>query len=259
MYPSPQRRVLCLCVGCVLGSGVPAFCDATVWTNGNGVGGATVRVTGANGITAMQEFLGAGGNEWISSTDSTAAVNVSWDPNWQAHLWGFATQQGASFGSTASVALISSIDLLGQFEPPGPSGASFRLFVSTFTVSLSQRNEANVHYALLAVPPDAIPQGFLGTADDLVTASVITSDQILTQFSGSFPLSESWEELVDLGGSYDLENLTLLAWVHGSCVESCLIPAVSTWGLTVLALLILSGATIVLMQRTVLPAYRASA
>ena len=185
----------------------------------------------------------------VGSTDNSVSVTFGWGENWQIHLFGYAIHAGASYGGTASIALLSGLDLFGEFDPPGTDGSSFRVTGSGFAHSLVQVNEAAVHYAILAVHPDDIPQGFLGTADDLVAQSVITADKIITQFSASFPFSESFDELVSLGQAYDQDNVTLLTWVHGKCVTGCLVPAASAWGLAVMGLLTLTAATVVIMRR----------
>jgi hypothetical protein len=191
----------------------------------------------------------SGGWDSVPSTDNSASVTFGWGENWQVHLFGYAIHTGASYGGTASIALLSGLDLFGEFDPPGTEGSALRVTGSGFAHSLVQVNEAAVHYAILAVNPDDIPLGFLGTADDLVAQSVITADKIITQFSASFPFSKSFDELVGLGQSYDRDSVTLLAWVHGKCVTGCLIPAASGWGLGVMGLLTLIAGTIMVMRR----------
>ncbi|MDO8629938.1 MAG: hypothetical protein Q7R41_05545 [Phycisphaerales bacterium] len=225
--------------------------DATVWTNGAGIGGATVRVTGADGVVSEQTITGSGtgGLEFVSGEG--VEVQFGWSPNWSIRIFGYAVRAGASYGDggVASIALLSGLNLFGTFEPPGSSGTSFRITGSGDAVSLNSLNEADIHYALLRVTPDVIPEGFLGTADDLVAQAIIAPGDVLTQFSASYPAHENFDELVALAQTFDQENLTLLAWIHGKCVTSCLVPTMSAWGVAAMTLLILSAATVVLIRR----------
>jgi hypothetical protein len=229
-----------------------ALADATVWTNGAGLGGATIRVTGANRVTTDRALTGPapGGSGSVVSEDGTAFVSFAWGPEWRVYLSGLAGQRGASYGEggVASFRPSSALDLFGAFEPPGSSGSAFRITGSGYAFGLGPDDESEIHYALLSVHPSVIPQGFRGTADDLVAQHIILPADVVTQFSASYPASESFDQQVLLGQVLDQDNVTLLAWIHGKCVSGC-VPTVSAWGVAVMAMLVLTAGTIVVMRR----------
>ena len=98
-----SRLFLALVIGAV---SVPsaAFGDASVWSNGLGLGGATIRVTGVNGVTATRTLAGTGSGElqWETSADGTASVQFGWGADWRVQLFGYAAHQGASYGEARS-------------------------------------------------------------------------------------------------------------------------------------------------------------
>jgi len=253
---SRLRSFLALTIGAI-GGPLVALGDASVWSNGSGVGGATIRVTGVNGVTATRAVTGTGTGEpqVESSADGYASVHFSWGPDWRVQLFGYAAQRGASYGEggVASLITTSSIDLFGAFEPPGSTGTTFRITGSGYAYGTAPNDESEIHFALLSVSPVVIPAGFIGKADDLVGQGIISPTAILTQFSVSYPAMESLDQWVVLGQVFDQDNVTLLAWIHGKCVSGC-IPTLSEWGVAVMALLVLSATTIVIRRRQALAA-----
>lgn len=51
-----------------------ALGDATVWTNGNGLGGATLRETGADGVTVTETLAGSGQSGGVKRPDRAPAT-----------------------------------------------------------------------------------------------------------------------------------------------------------------------------------------
>lgn len=70
-------RPLCTAALVLLMVGLPVRGDATVWTNGAGQGGATVRIPDRGGQARTSTFVGTGAGElqWVSGND--AAVQVA--------------------------------------------------------------------------------------------------------------------------------------------------------------------------------------
>ena len=232
----------------VLCTSMVAYGDAAVWTNGIGFGGASVTVKGANGVTTTKSVSGFNTNtpQTVTSADGTASVTFSWGPLWSTSISGTVCP-GASYGggSVAGTCVGSDTDLDAAFEPAGASGSQLRVSGTLAATGVADAAGAIVHYAVLGVNPAVIPEGFLGDANDLVEESVITSADILFQFSGSDPLNLVVDQLVNLQQTRGEEDVTLLAFAHGQND----IPAVSTWGLAVMLLLVLSAGTVVIVRK----------
>ena len=213
-----------------------ALGDATVWTNGNGLGGATLRATGADGVTATATFTGTGQSEGLSSPDGSAGVFFTWGADWLVMLDGAACSNGASFGDGgAAHCMKTSLALSGSFEPEGSSGTEFGILGSGGGGGFGEVI-VEIHYALLGVHPSVIPEGTIGKASDLVEQGIIAADDVLFEFFASNEPRGGFD-FVKLGQKFGRDDLTVLGWIHGVCVR-CEIPAASTWGLAAMTLLL---------------------
>lgn len=242
MTARPALRTISIVLACT--SSV-ALGDATVWTNGNGLGGATVRATGADGVTATDTLVGTALTGGVGSPDSTAGVSVMWGPDWQMQLFGTASKSGASYGDVGAAHFINvtQLDLLGSFEPEGPSGTALSLSADGFGAGIG-RDIAEFHYAVLGVHPSVIPEGTSGKASDLVDQGIISADDVLFEFFSARG-GTNGIDLVELGQTFGRDDLTVLGWIHGVCID-CPTPAASTWGLVAMTLFLLTAGTLLL-------------
>lgn len=233
------RSVLLVALACFSDQ---ASADVTVWSNGLGMGGATVRLSDGSQSTT-ETFIGLGDGTPINVTLGNASATITWGTGWQTDIFAQACGPGTSYGnrSVAPHCVSTVVQLVGAFEPGGTSGDAFILTGDiTFTIT-SPGNEYEAHASLLAINPNVIPEGFQGTADDLVQAGVISADDIIIQSNGPFlPFNP-----IDLGQVLDESNLTLLVWTHGAF----LIPTLSEWGLSIMALSLIAAATVILRRR----------
>lgn len=218
--------------------------DVTVWTNGLGQGGATVRVS-ERGESTTETFIGLGTGTSQNVSLGNAGVTFAWGPGWQVDINAHACGPGTSYGDggVATHCVSTFVELVGALELGGMSGEVFNL---TGVIGIALTDPANVfqvHYTLLATDADVIPEGFLGRAEDLVQAGVISADDVIFQ-SNNLILRE---EPIDLGQILNEENLTLLVWTHGSFI----VPTLSQWGILIMALSLLATATVILRRRRV--------
>lgn len=225
-----------------------ALGDATVWTNGNGLGGATLRATGADGATATATFTGLGQFGGLNSPDGSAGVSFTWGADWQIQLNGAACRDGSSFGEGGAAlhCMKAGLTLLGAFEPEGSSGDVLDLTVLGFGLGNGEII-AEFHYAVLGVHPSVIPEGTTGRASDLVKQGIIAADDVLFEFFASSQAIEG-VDFVKLGQTFGRDDLTVLGWIHGVCVD-CEIPAASTWGLVAMTLLLLTAGSLLLKRK----------
>lgn len=219
--------------------------DVTVWTNGLGVGGATVRVS-ERGESITETFIGLGTGISQNVSLGNAGVTFAWGPGWQVDIFASACGPGTSYGDggVATHCVSTFVELVGTFELGGMSGEVFNL---TGVIGIALTDPANVyevHYALLAIDADVIPEGFLGTAEGLVQDGVISEDEVIIQ-SNNLILRD---EPIDLGQILNEENLTLLVWTHGSFI----VPTLSQWGISIMALSLVAAATVILRRRRVI-------
>lgn len=219
--------------------------DVTVWTNGLGEGGATVRVS-ERGESITQTFSGLGTGTSQNVSLGNAGVTFAWGPGWQVDIFASACGPGTSYGDggVATHCVSTFVELVGAFELGGMSGEAFNLTGDIFFAITDPANVYKVHYALLAIDADVIPEGFLGTADKLVQDGVISADEVIIQSNNPFLPAGP----IDLGQMLDEENLTLLVWTHGSFI----VPTLSQWGILMMALSLIAAATVILRRRRVI-------
>jgi len=233
---------------CTLASPTTALSDVTVWTNGNGSGGVTARVKDPNGQVHAWSAVGLGVEQTTSSLFSDGVwVTFSWDEGWTINAQGFACKPNTSYGDggVATLCTVSGIALSASFDLPGTTGSVLHLTGEVSAFGAIDADDAVVHYAVLLASSDVIPQGFLGTAQNLVDRGIVAPSQVLLQFTAPNNALVQVDELVALGVTVGAPDVTLLAWTHGRYV----VPAVSDWGLVVMAMLVLTAATVVIMRR----------
>ncbi len=221
-----------------------ARADVTVWTNGLGSGGATVRLSDGSQSTT-ETFIGLGDGTPMNVNLGNANATIAWGPGWQIYIFAQACGPDTSYGnrSVAPHCVSTFVDLVGAFELGGTSGDAFNLTGDISFAITSPANEYEAHYSLLAMNPNVIPEGFQGTADDLVQAGIISADDVIIQSNDAFLPDTP----VDLGQVLDEENLTLLVWTHGAFV----VPTLSEWGMAIMALSLIAAATVILRRRCV--------
>jgi len=233
---------------CAFALPATAFSDVTVWTNGNGSGGVTARVKDPNGQVHAWSAVGIGVDQTTSALFGDGVwVTFSWDQGWTINAQGFACKPNTSYGGggVATLCTVSRVALSASFEPPGTTGSVLHLTGEVSAFGAIDADDAVVHYAVLLANSDVIPQGFLGTAQNLVDRGIIAPGQVLREFTAPNNTLLQVDELVALGVTVDAPDVTLLAWTHGRYV----VPAVSEWGLLLMALLTVTAGTVVVMRR----------
>jgi len=233
---------------CTLAWPATALSDVTVWTNGNGSGGVTARVKDPNGQVHAWSAVGFGVDQTTSSLFGDGVwVTFSWDQGWTIDAQGFACKPNTSYGDggIATLCTVSGVALSASFEPPGTTASVVHLTGEVSAFGAIGADDAIVHYAVLLANSDVIPNGFLGTAQDLVARGIIAPGQVLREFTAPNNTFVQVDELVALGVTVGAPDATLLAWTHGRYV----VPAVSAWGLLVTALLTITAGTVVVMRR----------
>lgn len=224
----------------------PVRGDATVWTNGLGEGGATIRIRDPGQAPQTSTFMSAGGGESGFAAGNDAFVEFAWGPGMWIYVMGYACRGGASYGAggAASLYTVSSLDLTGQATTSPPKPGALHLAGEVWAYGHVVGEDAQVHFAVVLAHPSVIPEGFSGTVETLIDAGIISAEDVVTRFSASNNVFEPIDEVLF---AFDLEYTTLLVWTHGTYS----IPAVSEWGLVALTLVLLTAATIVLRRRPV--------